>query len=408
MFNEGLSIILYEKNKNPLKAMSFKSILVLVSIFFFACSSSSHADDSRSEIPEILQHSYLGLQGGYGNYHYEDYDLATGLQVDSSQDRHYVYRIYAGRYFNPYLALEMSLMRPYYVLGFHRLPVRMSLFGLTVKPTLPLSDHFSIYGKLGPGYISRRGFRQKGIDIVKDDTILTVFTGGGLSYKLNNHWFFDINATYTLADHDKNQPPIFSVAAGGHYLMFSDKRSSQAGADNKSASVFPHHTVLIGGFNSRWLHWEVPDDFPIFWSGDVKLKNGVTLTYQRNFFHTDKAFSLDWGLNLSRWKSDKFSEVFYGISLFPAVKFWFIRSNQIDFYVTFGIAGPTYLSQRIIDDIDTGEHFTFYDFMGLGAFIGKNKNLHVTVQVAHYSNGGLFPQNPGIRIPMTTNIGYAF
>lgn len=395
--------------------MKLKKILVLLPILLLACHSSSNAADSRKEIPDIFQNSYFGLDLGYTNFNFTNSDLALEYQAESIQNECFGGRIYLGHYFNPYLALQMSFMFPFTRLEFKGVSsdekkhsVWMNLFGLTLKPTLPLSNHFSIYGNLGVGLISRRGFSIDGKDVVSDDNIATLLTGGGLSYKISKHLFFDIHATYTLPNHSKNQPPIFYTGIGAHYLIFSDKDSSVTHKTNGSDYLFPHNTINFGGFTREAFSWEVPDEFPIFWTGDVKLESGITLTYQRNFFHTERFFSLDWGVNLSRWVSKKNAEVFYGMSLFPAVKFWFIRSNKIDFYLTLGIAGPTYLSKKIIDDCDTGEHFTFYDFLGLGAFIGKNKRLNVNVQVAHYSNGNIFTENAGIRIPMIISIGYAF
>jgi opacity protein-like surface antigen len=385
-----------------------KSFFVLIAILFFAYHSSADAADSRRKIPDIFQHSYLGFDLGYGDYHYDRFDLLPQFQARSKAYEHKVYHLYLGHYFNPYLALQISLMRPYYRLSSQSLHVRMSVLGITLRPTLPLNNRISIHGNIGPGYISRRGFISNDIDVVKGNKVLTLLTGGGISFKMSDRWFFDINTSYTLPNQSKNQPPIFHTGAGVHYLIFSGKHPSPGDSDDIPAYLFPRDTVQVGGFNRKWFNWEVPDDLPIFWSGDVELKSGITLTYQRNFFHTDRLFSFDWGVNLSRWVSKEKAEVFYGISLFPALKFWIIRSDKIDFYLTLGLAGPTFLSKKIIDDIDTGEHFTFYDFVGIGAFVGKNKHLNVYIQVAHYSNGNLFPENRGIRIPMTTNIGYAF
>ena len=395
--------------------MQLKNIFVLLSILFLTCLSSANAADSRKKIPDIFQNSYFGLDLGYADFNFTNSDLPPEYQAESIQNERFGGSLYIGHYFNPYLALQMSFMFPFAKLDFKgfssdetKHSAWINLFGLTLKPTLPLSDHFSIYGKLGVGLISRRGFSIGGIDVVSDDTIATLVTGGGLSYKISKHVFFDINATYTPPNHSKNQPPIFYTGIGAHYLIFSDKDSSAPYKTNRSDYLFPHNTIHFGGFTRKAFSWEVPDEFPIFWTGDVKIESGITLTYQRNFFHTERFFSLDWGVNLSRWVSKKNAEVFYGMSLFPAVKFWPIRSNKIDFYLTLGIAGPTYLSKKIIDDCDTGEHFTFYDFLGLGAFIGKNKRLNVNVQVAHYSNGNIFTENAGIRIPMIISIGYAF
>ena len=79
-----------------------------------------------------------------------------------------------------------------------------------------------------------------------------------------------------------------------------------------------------------------------------------------------------------------------------------------DIWAVYSLAGPTYISQTLIDGRDTGHHFTFQDFMGLGAFVGRTRNVSVGVKINHYSNGNIFTENAGVRIPITFNIGYAF
>jgi hypothetical protein len=85
-----------------------------------------------------------------------------------------------------------------------------------------------------------------------------------------------------------------------------------------------------------------------------------------------------------------------------------LRTRPADLYFNYSAAGPTYLSALTIDDKKTGRHFTFQDFMGMGIFAGKNRNLNVEININHYSNGNIFPDNPGVKIPLTFNLGYAF
>ena len=59
----------------------------------------------------------------------------------------------------------------------------------------------------------------------------------------------------------------------------------------------------------------------------------------------------------------------------------------------------------MLDGRDTGERFTFQDFMGVGAFLGKTRRMNVELGVKHYSNGNIFTENPGIKIPLTLTLG---
>jgi hypothetical protein len=74
----------------------------------------------------------------------------------------------------------------------------------------------------------------------------------------------------------------------------------------------------------------------------------------------------------------------------------------------YSVAGPTFISHTEIDGNATGKHFTFQDMMGVGLFAGKKRQLNAEINIGHYSNGNLFPENAGVKIPLTFNIGMAF
>ena len=46
--------------------------------------------------------------------------------------------------------------------------------------------------------------------------------------------------------------------------------------------------------------------------------------------------------------------------------------------------------------------------MGIAVSAGRSRNVLVGLGLGHYSNGNLLPINPGINIPVTLTIGYAF
>jgi hypothetical protein len=80
----------------------------------------------------------------------------------------------------------------------------------------------------------------------------------------------------------------------------------------------------------------------------------------------------------------------------------------LDIYLNYSVAGPTYISKIKIDSLATGEKFTFQDMMGMGLYTGKKRRINAELRIAHYSNGNLFPQNEGVKIPMTFNLGWTF
>jgi hypothetical protein len=119
-------------------------------------------------------------------------------------------------------------------------------------------------------------------------------------------------------------------------------------------------------------------------------------------------FALDWGVSASSWLSDKSEQRFYTIAVFPVLRFNVLHTGPLDAYIAYSAAGPAYISRRVIDGIDTGEHFTFQDTVGSGAFLGERRNVNVEVRIGHYSNGNIFPENAGVKVPLSLNLGCAF
>lgn len=176
---------------------------------------------------------------------------------------------------------------------------------------------------------------------------------------------------------------------------------------------FPKHLLQIG-YSSDWAGFDINRQFsgglktsiPMFWLGDVFVKEGLFISYQRNIFHTYKSFSLDWGASLATYKTQD-QESFYAISVFPVIRWWFLRTKPIDVYFNYSLIGPAYISKSVLDNIDTGEEATFQDFMGVGFLFGKTRAFNIDLKIAHYSNGNIFTENPGVAIPLTISLGYA-
>ena len=96
------------------------------------------------------------------------------------------------------------------------------------------------------------------------------------------------------------------------------------------------------------------------------------------------------------------------ISTYPVLRFTALRTKPVDLYFDYSVAGPTFITRTNIDGRDTGRHFTFQDFMGVGLFTNQTRRFNAEVRIAHYSNGNLFPRNPGVTVPLGFNIGYTF
>src|SRR5438093_664958 len=71
------------------------------------CAAADH-----TQVPALFHNSYLGLSAGYANFGFTDAQLEPHLHATSIQRERTSLKVYGGHYFNPYLALQLSLMRP--------------------------------------------------------------------------------------------------------------------------------------------------------------------------------------------------------------------------------------------------------------------------------------------------------
>lgn len=368
-------------------------------------------------MPPIFSESYLGLSVGWPNFPFTQDNLVNGFTAQKIESPNVAPRIFIGHFLNPYLAAQISLMRPIQWVRFSGVQypndnhtVWISLFGITLRPTLPISNKFSLYGDIGLGLISRHGFRINDVSAINNAFISTLLTGGGITYALNQRWHLDLGISYALQNTKKEQPHIFYAYTGFYYLLSRDPSDKHY---SKEEYFFPLNFIQLGFFNNNLFYenlnkYVTEGGLPIFWDGKIKNKNGVYLMYERNFFHTDRTFSLEWGASISRYQTQQQGQLYYAISLFPALKVWIIRSKIVDFYFTYSVAGPSYISRDSLDHVDVGGHFIFQDFMGIGFFLGKKKNFNINLKIGHYSNGNLFPENAGIEVPLTIAVGFTF
>jgi hypothetical protein len=217
--------------------------------------------------------------------------------------------------------------------------------------------------------------------------------------------------TWSPKKEKEQQPSSLSVTGGFNYSIQPIPEEKIARALS-STYKFPKH-VLQAGYTTDALGFIMNDIFanniiPVFWSGNVEVKRGVSIHYQKNFFHTHKVFSIDWGFSAGYWKTRSLGQDFYTLSLYPLFRFFLSRSKNADIYFDYSLAGPAFISKTRMDEIETGEKFTFQDFLGFGLNTGKKKNLNAELRIFHFSNGDLFPVNNGVKVPLSFTVGYAF
>jgi hypothetical protein len=218
------------------------------------------------------------------------------------------------------------------------------------------------------------------------------------------------SATYSPGRQSFHQPSTRLFTTGIRYEM-RPLPEATVEANRDAGYFFPANVARLG-YTTNLLAYGVNGLFteivPIFWGGNVQARRGFTVDYQRNLFHNRRRFAFDIGGSASYWKSNTNYELFRTLSVYPLLRFFLARQPSADVYFAYSVAGPTYLSRTVIDGRETGEHFTFQDFLGVGAFLGKSRRFNAELGIKHYSNGNIFTRNASIKVPLTLTFGITF
>ncbi len=413
-------------NFNSLKKRALLSFAVILALFATVTLSAQKASSSnrgdRRQVPGFFQRSYFEIGVGYINYNFSQEQLQPGFQLEKVQVPHTSIRlVLLGHQIHPNLHAQITYMRPVDWVRYHYswdndgVPtisdktVWMNVAGLTLKPQVELFPKLWLNGEVGLGIVTRNGIEEEDIVVVEDLTFPTVNSGLGLYYQLNNSFGLTANYSYSMAVKGNDQPPTHFAGGGFRYNFapFSEEKLERA---EKRGSIYPKQWFSFA-VSSNIAGYGVNNFFRryyIFWGGAVETKFGIMASYHRNIFNAPKVFSLDVGANIAYWTTRENEEPLFAASIFPVFRFNLARTKKVDPYFFYVLGGPTYLSSYILDGIETGKHFTFYDAMGLGLFCGAKREYNIELKIAHYSNGNLFPINRGVKIPLTLSFGYAF
>ena len=399
--------------------MKFLSLLF---VCFFLCLNVSSAQDKRFQLPLSLQKSYFEVNVGSIDYNFNksQFESLPEYEFQSVEVPHTAVRLVLfGYQFNPYFSAQISYMRPVYWVNYkytnsnsiQSTSVWMNAAGLTLKAQLPVAKKIHVFGEFGLGIITRLGginLRNRDV-IVKKANYSSYLLGGGLKYNLNSKINLLLSSVYSPEKKEANQPAISFISAGFSYNLhrLPEKKIHEA---KKPGYKHPKQLFQVG-YSSLVFGYGINNSFskiPVFWGGESEVNHGISVDYRQNVFHTSKYFSLDLGVGASFFISNVKKESFNTISVYPIFRFDFLHTKPFDAYMYYSIAGPSYISKTVIDDEDIGKKFTFQDNMGLGFFLGENRNYNLEFKIGHYSNGNIFEQNPGVKIPFSLNIGYAF
>lgn len=392
----------------------YRLALLLVS-FHIAVLGNSQA--APQQYPLLIQKAFFGVDMGYINYPFTSNNLTAGNSAQTVQVPHIAPRLTLfGYHFTKNLWARITYMRPVQWVLYKNLngddlkhSVWMNVGEFTVKENIPLSKKLSFFGEAGLALITRNGFDVNNSPVISDANYSTVSIGGGMEYHLNRKWDLNIYSSYSPGKSSIKQPHTVFAGAGFTYNMNPLPVDPSFA---KERHAFPSRLVQLS-YTTNSLGYGVNHFFaegkvPVFWGGLAEVEQGWSFNYRRNVFQTKKTFSLDIGTSVGSWESNATDNNFYAVSVYLLMRFDVVRTKLCDYYFFYSVAGPTYLSKTVIDGHDTGKHFTFRDYMGIGGFAGPNKELNMELSIGHFSNGNLFPNNAAVKIPLTFSVGYAF
>jgi hypothetical protein len=376
------------------------------------------SDDTRTQYPRLLQNSYISINVGAIDQPFSQAQLEPGFHAASIEvPRADVRVMLIGHEFNRVISAQASYMRPLNYVTYanvgagdvDRHHVRVNFGAVTLKARLPVARRWSAYGEGGLGFTSRTGFNLGNTPVVTDAHYASLLLGGGAEYRLTRSWDLTGGVTFSPGRDEVRQPHTIFFSSGFRYTV-RPLPAERVDANRDAGVIFPRHVLQVeySSGTGYGVNDFVSRKVPIFWGGHTKVDFGIAPHYERNVFHTRRVFALDVGASAGFYKTRQNNERFLTLSIYPLFRFTFLRARLADMYFAYSLAGPTYISKVILDDLNTGRHFTFQDFMGIGWFAGANRNLNIGVKINHYSNGNIFTQNAGVKIPLTFSVGYAF
>jgi hypothetical protein len=381
---------------------------------------SNSLENPRGRISRIVSNSYVGVQAGYIGYAFSNAQLQPGFQAQSVQVPHLVTRfVLLGHEFGKYVSGQVSEIVPGHPVTYqnvngdqadHQLWMN-NLAAFTAKARLPLGRKWSLYGEGGLGVVTRNGFKISQSTALNSANYATFLYGGGLDYRLADNWDI-VTGVIVAPGHAAGNQPGAEIVTGGFDYTMRRLPEEPAGADSVNGPIWPKNIVQFGyitdapgfGVNNFFSNGKVS----IFWHGTVEVANGASVSYRHNLFHSRRFFAIDWGADVSSWKSRKNGERFETASVYPALRIPMIRTNPVELYFSYSLAGPSLITRTNIDGQDTGKKFTFQDYMSVGYYLGRKRRLTGEIRIAHYSNANLFTQNPGITIPLGFYFGTSF
>ena len=375
--------------------------------------------DTRTQYPVLLRNAFISIDVGALSQPFGALTLPGGRTTPPPEvPRAAVRAALLGRELGHGLSVQGSYTRPVRYVRYTGLNgptdttghhVRVNFGGVTLRASRAITGGVSAFAEGGLGFTSRTGFNAAGRPAVPDVHFASPMVGAGLDYRVTPSLDLTVATSYVPGRAEYTQPRTVFTSGGVRFTM-RPLTPAQLAARHEDGVIFPSTLVQVeysSGIGYR-VNTFLSEQIPVFWGGNALVNQGGAVHVQHNVFHTRRVFALDVGADVGSYRTRQQAERFATVSAYPLLRFTFLRRRPADVYFAYSLAGPTYISRVFLDGLNTGRHFTFQDFMSIGLFAGRARHLNINLKINHFSNGNIFTQNAGVKIPLTFGVGYAF
>ena len=122
-------------------------------------------------------------------------------------------------------------------------------------------------------------------------------------------------------------------------------------------------------------------------------QHGILLRYRVNSRSTKLWIPRSLDLAAGMLKRGDIAGLF--VSFGPSYRYDIRKSEASRWFADFGVH-PTYIAKSTYGDQPIGGHFYFTSYVGLGAYLGRQRKTSVLVRYQHTSNAGINDPNPGL------------
>jgi len=405
-----------------------KKITILFFTFFICLNIKGQENTiPKSQPSNFLSKSYYSINFGGIFYPFSNKNLIDGYATESFSKNYFSGRLLLGYKIKPNLAVQFGVLRPAAWFKYNDVngigyanSVWINAWSLSLKKNINLNKKLSIYGEAGIANVTRVGFSINDKVIYDDAHFGSLLYGFGFNYKLNEKFRLNLYGTFLPKSTKENQPSISQASFGFEYHInklpkkIVEKHENNGYFFPKNMIQVSYGTSKIGFGVNRFFGMSLKvgnfESFgiPVFWVGEVKAENSFSITYQRLAFRTEKIFSLDWGVSITAFNTEATNEQVLAYSIFPTMRFYFLRKKGFDMYANYSLIGPTFLTKGNLDNLNSGPKTTYQDTMGLGLFFGKKRDYNAELRIMHYSNGNNFTDNSGVAVPIQFTLGKTF